>query len=161
MKQSGKEFIIRISDYLLGVQEEDRSRTRTSLLLLLLLLLPISAYYTYMTTRRELTQSILARRESFAELSALLLKEKFDHIINIGLSLATRVKFRQLISQGKWDEARAILKTVPQDFPFVDRILLTDPRGTLMADIPADPEVRGKSFAYRDWYKGVSQEWKP
>src|SRR5207237_8037056 len=68
---------------------------------------------------------------------------------------------RQLVSEGKWDEALEILKNVRVDFPFIDRVFLADPTGTLMADTPALPAVRGKNFAVRDWYRGVSNKWKP
>ena len=82
-------------------------------------------------------------------------------MINLGISLATRVRFRQLASEGQWVQAIEILKDVPKDFPFVDRIFLADPAGTLMADTPELRGVRGKSFAHRDWYQGVSANWKP
>jgi signal transduction histidine kinase len=50
---------------------------------------------------------------------------------------------------------------VPRDFPFIERVFLTDPGGTLMADTPALADVRGANFAYRDWYRGVSRTWEP
>jgi signal transduction histidine kinase len=71
------------------------------------------------------------------------------------------VRFRQLVSEENWDEAMGILTEVRVDFPFIDRVFLADPAGTLMADTPALPEVRGKNFASRDWYRGVSSNWKP
>jgi PAS domain S-box-containing protein len=82
-------------------------------------------------------------------------------LLDIGISLATRVRFRQLISEGKWDEAVAILRSVPKDFPFIDRLFLSDVNGTLMADTPELPNVRGKNFASRGWYQGVSSKWEP
>jgi signal transduction histidine kinase len=50
---------------------------------------------------------------------------------------------------------------VPEDFPFIERIFLADPHGTLMADTPALPDVRGVNFAYRDWYQGVNRTGLP
>jgi len=82
-------------------------------------------------------------------------------LTDLGISLATRVRFRQLASEGHWVQAIEILKDVPKDFPFVDRIFLADAAGTLVADMPALRGIKGKSFAYRDWYQGVSANWKP
>jgi signal transduction histidine kinase len=119
------------------------------------------ASFSYITSYRDLTNFALSRRQAIAYLAAATLKEKLDRLTDIGISLATRVRFRQLVGQGKWIEAVEILRTVPKDFPFIDRVFLTDPNGTLMTDFPPLPDVRGKNFAFRDWYQGVSNKWKP
>jgi PAS domain S-box-containing protein len=107
------------------------------------------------------TEAALSRRQSLAQLSALALRERFDHVIDVGKSLASRVQFRQLISQGKWDEAVKILQTVPRDFNYVDSVVLFDPSGVLKALNPYVEGVVGQNFAYRDYYKGVSKQWQP
>jgi signal transduction histidine kinase len=112
-------------------------------------------------THHDLTHTALARRESVAYLAAETLKGRFDRVRDIGVSLATRVRFRELVSRGRWEEAVAILREVPGEFPFIERLFLTDADGTLLADVPAIPGVHGKNFAFRDWYKGVSAAWKP
>lgn len=117
--------------------------------------------FAYFETYRDMTESALARRQSVAKLAAAVLEQRFDRLTDIGTSLATRVRFRQSVSEGKWDEAIEILKSVQKDFPIIDRIFLSDPSGTLMADTPALPGVRGKNFASRDWYQGVSSKWNP
>lgn len=131
------------------------------MLLLILLAFIVLALQSYRAIDRELTDAALARRASVSYLAAATLSEKLDRLADIGVSLATRVRFRELIGAGKWIEAAAILSSVPGDFPFIDRLFLADPGGTLMADIPALPGVRGKNFAHRDWYKGVSRNWEP
>jgi signal transduction histidine kinase len=110
---------------------------------------------------RELTEAALSRRASLSYLTAAVLTEKFDRLVDIGVSLATRVRFRQLIEKGKWEEAIRILRDVPGDFPFIDRITLHDIHGMLMADVPEAPEVKGRNFAHRDWFRGVTHAWKP
>lgn len=112
-------------------------------------------------TYKDLTQSALARRETIATLAAATLEGRVNRMMDLGLSLATRVRFRQLVAEGRWEEAVQILQDVPKNFPAVDRIILADLDGTLLADVPVVPSVRGQSFSHRDWYKGVSQEWKP
>jgi signal transduction histidine kinase len=119
------------------------------------------ALQSYRLIDRELTEAALSRRASLSYLTAAVLSEKFDRLIDIGMSLATRVRFRELVGEGKWREASRLLRGIPGDFPFIDRITLHDIHGTLMADIPEVPEVRGQNFAHRDWYRGVTHAWKP
>lgn len=118
-------------------------------------------YMSYEEIKNNLTNSEFERRQDIAFLAASVLKEKFDHLINIGQSFATRVQFRNLISQDQWTEAIKILDTIPQDFPFIEKILLLNPEGTLMADTPQLSGTVPKDFALTDWYQEMSKNWKP
>ncbi len=117
--------------------------------------------YAWQQLGKEMTAKALERREAVAELSALTLKERLDRLVDVGISLATRVQFRNLIGRGEWDEAIAILEDVPEMLPYIERLFIADPAGTLMADQPALPGVRGVDFSHRDWYRGVSDGWRP
>lgn len=126
-------------------------------LLPVLLIAGFSAFHIH----KQLTASALTRRQSVAFLSAAVLKERLDRMVDLTVSLSTRVRFRQCVAEGRWEEAVEILRAVPGSFPFVDRIYLSDPDGTLRSDTPALPGVRGKNFAFRDWYQGVTRSGKP
>jgi signal transduction histidine kinase len=119
------------------------------------------AVESYRVVDRELTQSALERRSAVSFLAATVLSEKFDRLLDIGVALATRVRFRQLIDAGRWDEAIRILEGVPRDFPFIDRITLNDRDGTLRADIPSVPQLHGQNYAHRDWYQAVLRSGRP
>lgn len=138
-------------------------RPRIQLVIFLAIVSPVVliAAFAYVRTYQDLTDAALSRRQSIVSLAATALEQKFDRLTDIGISLATRVRFRQSVSEGKWNEAIEILKDVRENFTFIDRVFLTDPTGTLMADTPAFPGVKGKNFAFRDWYQGVSNKWKP
>jgi hypothetical protein len=133
------------------------------LLIPLVLILPVLliAALSYLRMERELTDSAFSRRQTIAVLAAAIVKEKLDRIIDVGISLATRVRFRQLVEAKKWLEASAILVDVAKDFPFVETVFLSDPQGTLMANMPELADVVGTNLSYRDWYRGVSRGWKP
>jgi len=120
-----------------------------------------TAVQSYRAIDRELTEVALSRRAAVAQLAAATLSEKFARLVDISVSLATRVRFRELVAEGRWVEASAILRDVPRNFPFVERLLLTDVQGRLMADVPVAPDVQGMSFAFREWYQGVRREWRP
>jgi PAS domain S-box-containing protein len=140
-----------------------QNSSRIKLAIVLAVILPVLSIgaYAYLSSHRELTEFTLSRRQSIALLAASALEQRFERVRDISVSLATRVRFRQLVAQEKWQDAIAILTDIKDDFPFIERIFLADPAGTLMADIPALPEVRGKNFALRDWYQGVTKGWRP
>ena len=110
---------------------------------------------------QSLTKMILERRQAIAHFAGIALKERLDSVVEVGLSLASRVQFRALIQEGKWDEAVQILKKVTNDLPYISRIFLSDVQGTEMAAVPELSGAVGKNFAFRDWYKGVTHQWKP
>lgn len=120
-----------------------------------------TAAYSYREINNELTASALSRREVVAQLMAITLAEKFGRLVDTGVSLATRVQFRKLVAEGKWNEAIEIMRTIPQDLPHIERLFLADINGTLKADMPALPGARGTNFAYREWFQGVSRNWRP
>ena len=117
--------------------------------------------YSYRAIDDELTASVLSRRASVTYLAAAVLSEKFDRLVDIGVSLASRVRFRELVAAGEWERASQILDNVFADFPFLDRIALVHPDGTLMADVPPSPTIRGRNFAHRDWYGALVRAGQP
>lgn len=135
-------------------------RAAWTLIGLLLLAVGVLAARYYESVRADLTEVVLARRAAVAQLAAATLSERLDRMIDLGVSLATRVRFAELVEAGQWDAAAQIMKAVPAEFRFVDRVLLADARGTVMADVP-ELGTRGRNFAFRDWYQGVSRDWKP
>ncbi len=155
-----KLLVDRITNYLTAAH---RKHPLVRLLLLLVLILPVLliAVVSYLTTERDLTDAAFSRRQTIAHLAAAIVKEKLDRITDIGISLATRVRFRQLVAAKNWTEASAILADVPKDFPFIETVFLSDPEGTLMANVPELADTVDTNRAYRDWYRGVSRDWKP
>jgi len=120
-----------------------------------------TASSSYREIDKELTTVALLRREAVARIAATTMAEKFGRVVDVAISLATRVRFRDLVTRGKWEEAIKIMRDVPRDLPHIERLFLTDAKGMLQADVPALPGVRGTNFAYREWYQGVSRDWHP
>jgi signal transduction histidine kinase len=153
----------RALDALLGrarLSHAIRSGSAWSLVALLVVLLVILAVRYYASVHDDLTEVATARRASVAQLAAATLSERLDRMVDVGIALATRVRFAEMAAAGQWDAAAQVMKSVPGEFRFVDRVFITDVRGTLMADVP-DLNVRGRNFASRDWYRAVSADWKP
>ena len=139
----------------------DHSPLRWVVLLLAFVLFIGIAVQNYVSIHSQLTSITLSRREAVAQLMAVTLAEKFGRSVDVAVSLSTRVRFRELVAAKKWDEAIKILHGVSADFPFIERLFITDPGATLQADVPAISGVRGVNFASRDWFRGVSRNWQP
>lgn len=54
-----------------------------------------------------------------------------------------------------------MLSLIPPEYTYIERIFIANPKGILVADAPSLPDVVGKDFSFRDWYKGVSRDWRP
>jgi PAS domain S-box-containing protein len=146
------------------ISESKNKRTFILLFVLFLLLNPLifNTVVDYVRLDGVLSDNLYTERRNTAILVSVLFEEKLSGIIDLGVSLATRVQFRNLIERGEWGEAIKILEAVPDNFQFIDRIFLTDPEGTITADLPQLlGGVVGMNFAFRDWYRGVSREWQP
>ncbi|HEU0283425.1 MAG TPA: cache domain-containing protein [Gallionella sp.] len=120
-----------------------------------------TAAYSYREIDRELTALTLSRREAVAQLMAATLTEKFGRVVDIAISLSTNPQLQNLVAKEKWIEVDELLHTVPQDLPHIDRLFITDTKGTLKADVPALPGAHGINLASLDWYREVSRNWQP
>lgn len=130
---------------------------------LFLTVLPLVLVGVYLSVREydHQTSVALERRGAIANLGASLIHEKFDGIIDVGTSLASRRLVYQNVEKGEWDEIAKNMERIPEVFPYIDAVTFLDATGVLRVTIPPRPEVIGVNYAYRDYYQGVSKEWKP
>ena len=89
-----------LNHYLLKFAKKKRWARVVFYLTILFPILLIAAF-AYFETYKNLTELALARRQSVAELAAAALEQRFHRLTDIGTSLATRVRFRQLVSEGE------------------------------------------------------------
>jgi len=94
-------------------------------------------YRSYRAVERDLSDAALSGRAAISVLAASTLSQDFQRLIDIGRSLATRVRFGELIQAGRWQEAAQIMANVPRDFAAVEQVLITDTQGTLQAAVVA------------------------
>lgn len=124
----------------------------------------IVASFSIFNSYKHLTDATLERRGTIAYLAASTMHERLDRIIDVGVSLSSRVQFQKLVEEGKWDEAVKIMENAPKNFPYIDRIHVFDKQGVLRSATNIVPELIpaiGQNFSYRDYYQGVSRNWKP
>jgi PAS domain S-box-containing protein len=99
-------------------------------------------------------------RES-AYLLSLVMDGHFQKIIKTMESYAGRPLLIQAVKGKNVEKAKRHLVSLVKSDPDIDMVVITNRQGTLWTAYPDRPEVMGKNFAYSEWYKGVSRNWKP
>ena len=140
-----------------------RSHWRVPVLLFILMILPLAAFTFYIT---QVTKSQVVAQEGIestqiARVAATLVEEHFRHSTVFLESIASRRTLRQAWEDRDmklvlWHMERA-RRLVP-DLSFISVYSMD---GTMRAIDPPQPELVGKNYGFRDWYKGVSRSWKP
>ncbi len=107
------------------------------------------------------TEQTLKDDRSTANLVSLVLDEHLKRIVSIMESYSNRPVLLQAVRDKNVEKARERMIRLAKSNPGIDSVIITDKQGTLWAAYPERLEVLGKNFAYRDWYQGVSKDWKP
>ena len=84
-------------------------------------------------------------------------EQGFLHVLE---AYAGRPYLREAVKRRDRAEALIHLRQLAESFPELDRPFVADPAGVLWAVYPEAPQFYGRSFADRDWYRGVSREWR-
>lgn len=146
------------------LSSRNRRTSLIKMIIFLIVILPIIfiTVMDYISTRNNLTELTLARRESIARLGTIVLEGKYDRLIDICVSLSGRAQFNDFVKQKRWVDAINLLSDVPGKFDFIELVYISDASGILKSEIPTLPAgSRGKDFSYRDWYIGAVKTGKP
>src|SRR5256712_1876547 len=103
----------------------------------------------------------LAQNDAIARSVAASIEAGEQGYLNVRRSYAGRFRFRESIKRLDAKEALVHLRQLHQAFPELDRVFLADPAGIVWVTEPETPEIYGRSYAFRDWYRGVSASWQP
>ena len=126
-----------------------------------LLLVFVAAALFFARAIRVEEQEHLAQNDAIARSVAASIEAREHGYLNVLRSYAGRFRFRESIKRRDRTEALTHLRQLHQSFPDLDRVFLADPAGTVWASEPESPENYGQSYAFRDWYRGVSRSWQP
>ncbi len=138
-------------------------RWRLYLLCLLLIAMPIGlfAYASSRMLRIQAEKQSFAESDQIAHISASLVGEHFRQNTAFLEGIAGSQALQNAWSSRDWKAVEQCLAQaygLRSDFRFVS---IYDVMGTLRAIYPSDPAVLDHNFAFQDWYKGISREWKP
>ncbi|MGA7077174.1 MAG: PAS domain S-box protein [Terriglobales bacterium] len=140
-----------------------RSRWRLYLLFLFLMGVPI-AFFAYsvghVLSRRVETQAVTESTQ-IARVSSALVEDHFRQNTAFLESIATRLTFRQGWKDGNLNLVGWHLEQASRIRPDFVYIAAFSVDGTRRAIYPPSAARLNHNFAERDWYKGVTREWKP
>ncbi len=126
----------------------------------LFVILLVAGYFFNQVLRLEEAQS-LAESEAIARGVAAFIQAREENYVNSLLAYAGRFRFREAVERKNRAEALVHLRQFRDLFSEMDSTFLADPGGVLWARFPETPGLYGRSFADRDWHRGVSREWRP
>jgi signal transduction histidine kinase len=137
--------------------------TFTWTLLVLAGLLPIVllSLYAYRVTSESVHELVVANNRSAAQMAAELVGREFENSISLGNAAATIPAMVEAVEHHDLDAVRMRLRATVQAFPRLERAFVIDTQGILWADYPVAFDSLNRSFAHRDYFRGLSRAWKP
>lgn len=125
--------------------------------LLLILALPMGIFLFLIQAQiaRRLEEQAMNQNMIAARVVAQAVQEHVSGITDYLESLSRQPELVDLAGKKDIDNTRRQLREAVKKNPRIDRIFVTDPRGTLWSDYPRDPEVYGTNFSFQDWYQGI------
>ncbi|MDD5724356.1 MAG: cache domain-containing protein [Syntrophales bacterium] len=130
--------------------------TAVVLFLLILVIALFLGYRQFESTRH----NALSADKTTANFLADLILAHNKATIGILQSYARRPLFIDAVKDKDLAEVHRHLSDLKKNAG-IDLTFVTDTRGILWANFPLFPEGIGVDLSYRDWYKGVSSDWKP
>ncbi len=106
------------------------------------------------------TLAVLTGDKTTASLLAIFVEEHNKTTLGILQSYANRPRFVAAVKNKDIAEASRHLAAL-QSSAHIDLTFVTDPDGFLWINFPYFPEAIGKDLSHREWYKGISSQWKP
>ena len=136
-----------------------RSRVRLFVTLLVVLAIPFGIFNYEVATRARKTvlDRQFAMNSAVARLGAESVIAHFEGLLTYVRSFATRPALEEAVARTQMEETRTLLRELVEKNPSLNRAFVTDPAGVERCDWPVDERVIGMSFAYRDWFRGVTE----
>jgi PAS domain S-box-containing protein len=122
-----------------------------------LIIISVVGYYHW---KHEIQRTVQNNRLTAHSVARLTL-ERQKTISSLVQSYCLRPLLIRAVMKGDSEGALQHLLNLKANHPEIDGLFLSDPKGTLWLNFPMDRKSHGKNFSHRDWYQGVSKEWKP
>ena len=139
---------------------ERRSAFAVSLVLTFVIIFGVA----YIVAHKSYTKAIdatIRSNETRATLLAKLILEHQRAAIGVLRSYARRSELGDSIKRRDFEATLQHLIDLAKNNPEMDWPFIANPDSTVWVNYPVDRQVMNKDLTYRDWYKGVSKEWKP
>ncbi|MCX5810280.1 MAG: PAS domain S-box protein [Proteobacteria bacterium] len=106
-------------------------------------------------------KNVIIENASTANLLSSLMYEHQKAATSILESYARRPLFIDAAKKKDFNHVIFHMKSLCEHRTEIDAPFIADKSGTVWANYPVSKESYGKNLAYRDWYKGVSRDWRP
>ena len=119
------------------------------------------AYFVAHNSYTKAIDTTIRSNETRANLLAKLILEHQRAAIGVLRSYASRQPLMDLAKRKNFEETLSHLTDLVKGNLEVGMAIISDKEGVLWMNFPVHKESHGKNFSHRDWYKGVSEGWKP
>lgn len=124
--------------------------------------LVILTYSSLAVAERAVTGEVNARVSSVAASASTNTAGVVDSLAVTLAAFATKPQLVAAMSTGRDGADLTLpLNDLRRSRPEFTGVFLTDPAGRLTAVLPAAPEIIGRDFSYRDWYRGAVTSRRP
>lgn len=132
-------------------------------LLVLLALLPsgLLSWYSYRAGSLAVRSLVFTNNWQAASIAGDLVKRDFDTEVTVARAFASLPGLVDSVRAHDENATRDLLRLARQSFPRVERIYVTDRDGWEWSDYPKAPESLGQNFANLDWYRTMTNGWRP
>jgi PAS domain S-box-containing protein len=139
------------------------SALRLYVVLLLVTVLPVALFSLYAdrVLARETEKQAVDESMKMAQLSAYFLQDHFRQSTALLQSYAIDPRFQQAWARRDLNAIQAEMEQVHALQPDFLLVSVYEADGTMRAIAPADKSLPGRKYAFRDWYQGVTRNWKP
>ena len=148
------------------MRRRDGHTRRLAAVLILISLVPLGLL-TYLTLRlaeSAVRGEVERKLTSTATMSALLVEREMSSLADLVEAYAGRPKLIETLEAPADLDREDIFRQLEElrgSSPGIYTTFLARPNGTLVDISPSTPEIVGKDFSFRDWYKGVTTSGRP
>lgn len=132
-------------------------------ILVILALSPIGllSVFAFRTATRVVSELVEASNLAAATVAADIARADLERSLQLSRSIAESRRFIADVEARDEESARSRLKATVLLHGAMSRAFVHDVDGVLWTDYPKAEESLGRDFSDRDWYRGVSRDWKP
>ena len=106
------------------------------------------------------TEQQLKDDRDTSNLISLVLEEHIQKLVRTMESYSSRPLLVRAVKDRNVKGVMVHLASLVKSSPDIDFLAMADKQGTFWAAYPERKDMMGRNLAYREWYQGVSKEWK-
>lgn len=125
------------------------------------LILSMASFFLIHGHYRDTKEQAFREDRKSAKLLSLIIEAYLNDIRSTMESYASRPLLLEAVRRKDVLAAKQHLTSLNRIGSGMDSLLIADRKGTIWISLPDRPDVLGKNFAWREWYRGVSREKKP